>query len=224
MAGSQSSLSRRSLRSYPVRGALLRSLRRSLGWTQEQAAREAHASDRFIRKAEAGGPLELRSIALLAALYSTRERPLTPLELLAEQSAALPVSVNGDARHLVDWLDAIWNIGRLEAIDESADPQLSFHCELGTLNSPSEFRRRIDRIRRSFSGFCLQIHEASESGGTAACLWQMTMKHTGVWRGIDASHRQVAAWGTTTVRFQSGRIVEGWEHWDPQLAAHNDTH
>jgi len=69
-------------RSFLVNGQLLRLLRASRGWTQQDAAERAGFSDRLIRKAESGGPLQAHSIAVLAELYSTSERPLTAGDLL----------------------------------------------------------------------------------------------------------------------------------------------
>lgn len=77
------------LRSFRVKGSLLRSLRLARGWTQHEAAERSGMTDRFIRKAEAGQPLELKSIALLAELYGTPESPLSPQQLLAEPLAEL---------------------------------------------------------------------------------------------------------------------------------------
>jgi transcriptional regulator with XRE-family HTH domain len=79
----QSSPRRRS-RSFPVNGVLLQSLRVASGWTQEETATRSDLSDRLIRKAEAGGPLEIQSIAVLAQLYSSVERRFTPDDLLAD--------------------------------------------------------------------------------------------------------------------------------------------
>lgn len=46
----------------------MRSLRVSRGWTQIEAATRAGLSERLLRKAENGGPIELQSIAILAQL------------------------------------------------------------------------------------------------------------------------------------------------------------
>jgi transcriptional regulator with XRE-family HTH domain len=70
-------------RSFDVDGQQLRLLRAARGWTQLQAAEQAGFSDRLIRKAESGGPLETQTLAVLAQLYSTPQRPLTPGDLLA---------------------------------------------------------------------------------------------------------------------------------------------
>lgn len=73
----------RRARSFLVDGRRLQLLRAGHGWTQQEAAERAGFSDRLIRKAEAGGPLQTQTIAILAELYSTRERPLRPGDLLA---------------------------------------------------------------------------------------------------------------------------------------------
>lgn len=88
------------LRSFRVKGSLLRSLRLARGWTQQEAAERSGMTDRFIRKAEAGQPLELKSIALLAELYGTPESPLSPQQLLAEPLADLipPLQSHSQAR------------------------------------------------------------------------------------------------------------------------------
>lgn len=54
-------------------------------WSQREASERAGLSDRLIRKAERGGPLELKTIALLAQLYSQPGAPVNPQTLLADR-------------------------------------------------------------------------------------------------------------------------------------------
>jgi transcriptional regulator with XRE-family HTH domain len=74
-----------------VNGTLLRSLRLARGWTQQEAARKSGMTERFIRKAETGQSLELKSLSLLAELYSTAAAPLTIEQLLTEPLLPLPL-------------------------------------------------------------------------------------------------------------------------------------
>ena len=72
-------------RSFAVRGDFLRSLRLRRGWSQQEAARRADLSERLIRKAERGEPLEAKSISQLAAAYGSAEEPLSPESILIDR-------------------------------------------------------------------------------------------------------------------------------------------
>src|SRR5262245_420036 len=125
---------RRRRRSFAVKAELLRACRLANGWTQEDAALKAGVSDRLIRKAESGGPLEIQSIASLAQLYSTAERRLTPDDLLAEPVAAgvakSPSSTASHAETLVRRLfQELWNQRKFAAIDELLSPDCVLHAE-----------------------------------------------------------------------------------------------
>src|SRR5688572_24686424 len=128
----QGSRPRRS-RSFAVNGELLRACRIASGWTQVEAADKAGFTDRLVRKAESGGPLQIQSIAILAQLYSTAEHRLTPDDLLAEPispaTAVVFLSPTSLGITLVRRLfRELWNERKLEVIDELLAPACVLHA------------------------------------------------------------------------------------------------
>ncbi|MCA9167105.1 MAG: helix-turn-helix domain-containing protein [Planctomycetales bacterium] len=76
-----------SKRSHPCNGDLLRSRRFQREWTQEQLAAAADLSVRLIAKAESNGRLRFDTLALLASVLSTSEKPLYAEDLISDPKA-----------------------------------------------------------------------------------------------------------------------------------------
>ena len=44
--------------------------------------------------------------------------------------------------------------------------------------------------------------------------WTLTMKHTGLFLGIEPTQNAITAKGMSVMRFVEGKIVEAWDNWD----------
>jgi transcriptional regulator with XRE-family HTH domain len=198
-------------RSHVVDANQLRRLRAAHGRSQEEAAERAGVTDRLIRKAEAGKPIEVRSIARIAAAFSTSENPIAPGDLLARYVN------NTNCRHLKSWLDQIWNQRKLDAIDELADPEIEFHCEKGLLLGRDLLRQRLRDIQSLYDRFEAWIEQLDDQGDVVVCRWRMTITLPQPDRRPNRP-RNHSFPCLTLMRFLEGRIVEGWEFWDPQVA------
>jgi transcriptional regulator with XRE-family HTH domain len=207
-------------RSFRVVGPLLRSLRVARGWSQQDAAERAGVSDRLIRKAEAGEPIELQSIALLSQLYSTPEARLTPRELLAD---ALPgvgktPEAAGHEALVRRWFEEVWNQGRLEAIDELAWPDCVLHADGAVLHGTGEVRQRTEAIRAAFSDFEMQVEHIAVQGDMIISRWRVAMTHTGPWMETPPTNKRIIVRGSTWMRVEGGLLREGWDFWEQQQA------
>jgi steroid delta-isomerase-like uncharacterized protein len=210
----------KSVRSYRVAGARLRAWRIAFGWTQHDAAARAGVSDRLIRKAEAGQPIGLNSINLLAQLYSTPERRVTPRELLAEPAARLHLaSEQAELEAFVRrWFAEIWNQDRLEAIQEMAAHDC-LYCVGGTLLQGSdELRLHVEAARRAFQDLRVDVEQVAARGAWVASHWQATMTHCGPWMGAPPTNKQMIVRGATWMRVEEQLLREGWTYWEPQQA------
>lgn len=134
----------------------MRELRVGRAWSQREAAERAGVSDRLIRKAESGGPLELKTIALLAQLYSQPGAPLNPQTLLADplQGAHEPSAMYEPL--VRRWWQEVWNEGRLEAIDELTTADVVLHADGAEMHGRAELRKRTEAIRAAFSQ--IEVH------------------------------------------------------------------
>jgi transcriptional regulator with XRE-family HTH domain len=213
---------RRRSRSFAVNGKLLRSCRVAKGWTQDDAAAKAGVSDRLIRKAESGGPLEIQSIAILAQLYSTADRRLTPDDLLAEplvpDIVTSPSSSASRPEALVRrFLDELWNQRRYDVIDELATPDCVLHAEGRDLHGRAAIHQRATEVHAALSDIDLRIQELTVVNDLVICRWRATFAVTGVWRGMPPTGKRLIVRASTWIRVAAGWLVEGWDYWDEPL-------
>jgi len=201
-------------RGFAMRGVLLRSLRADRGWSQSEAAKLAGVSDRTLRTAEAGGRVDSRSAMLLAELYSKVDFSLTVQDLLTTQGVGQETTSAAPTVVLERLLCELWKNRRMVVIDELLATQVSFHCEMGGLSSPVEYRRRVEQIQSAFTDFSVHIIHMAGDNEFAFCRWQLMMTSVGRWRGVDPTGQRITATVTTNIRLKSGEIVSGWEFWD----------
>jgi predicted ester cyclase len=206
-------------RAYAVRGDYLRSLRLSRGWSQREAGKRADVSDRLIRKAEAGGPLEAKSITLFADLYRTIESPVTPEQLLAEGIASLSIATPKPSveRMLRRWFDGLWNKPDLSVIDELILPDFEFHTESGIVRGREELKSRILQWRESFSDFDFVVEQISDMGNSVACRWRVAATHHGPWLDLAPTGRRIVVFGSSWVEVVGEQFGNAWDFWDPGL-------
>lgn len=206
-------------RSYRVLGDRLRELRVGRAWSQREAAERAGFSDRLIRKAERGGPLELKTIALLAQLYSQPGAPVNPQTLLADrlEQANEPSAIYEPL--VRRWWQEVWNEGRLESIDELTTPDVVLHADGAEMHGHAELRKRTGAIRAAFSDIEVHLDQVTVSGDWIISRWRVAMTHTGSWMGMPPSHKRIVVNGSTWMRGENGLLAEGWDYWEKQEAA-----
>lgn len=205
-------------RGLPVAGELLRSLTVARSWTQRKAAERAGVCERLIRKAENGGPLEEKSIELLAQLYSTPDGPLSVDDLIGapRRHRGGKAELHHHERLLRRWFDDVWNRGRLEAIDELSWPNCVFYAEGAALRGPAEIRRRADAIRAGFSDFDIRFEQVATHHDLVIGRWRMSMTNTGVWMEMPPTNERIVVHGSTWMRVYNGRLAERWDYWELQ--------
>jgi transcriptional regulator with XRE-family HTH domain len=210
---------RRRHRSFAVRGDFLRSLRMARGWTQKEAARRADVSDRLVRKAEAGGPLEAKTISALAALYRTPELRLEPEQLMSDSGAVErePPAGGSLAERVQRWFDGQWRDLNLDVIDELAIPDFVFHAEWGVIHGAAEMKERVLKFREFFSDIDMVADEVIDLGDAIAVRWRATMTHSGTWLGVPPTGKRIVIWGSSWVEMVGDKFGDAWDFWDPGL-------
>ena len=174
----------KSRRGIPVVGDVLRGLRKDRNWSQEEACRRAGVSVKLLRKAEQGEPIDAESVAVLAALYSSANRPIAPQDLVAKAStAATTASSSGEAALLGDWLIGVWGRGDWKLFETLCAPAIRFHCRIGLLTSREQLRSEVAEIRDSFSEIVPRLDSSAQHGSLAVGRWVMAMRQTGDWLG-----------------------------------------
>ncbi len=219
-------------RSFPVAGPLLRSLRAGRGWTQEQAAAKAGLSSRLIVKAEAGGAIEVQSIAILARLYSSPQTVLTTSDLLAPSPSQPPsqplesLSQHGEAAGtptpqspslaaalVRDWFEHLWNQRRLAVIDELAAPEIELHADGRQFRGHRSLRRRAAKVYAAFSDLGMTIDYLTVRDDLVICRWRLAMTNSGPWLGLPAMGKRTVVHGSTWLRIEDGLLRECWDYW-----------
>ena len=130
----------------------------------------------------------------------------------------MPVAENIDL--VRRWFKEVWNEGSSKTIYELMDPNaIGIGQELhgGVIHGPAEFEELWKRLHGAFPNIKITIEDTFGAGNKVVARWSAEMTHTGGDLGILATDKQVRITGTTIVRIEGGKIVEGWDNWD-QLA------
>jgi steroid delta-isomerase-like uncharacterized protein len=114
------------------------------------------------------------------------------------------------------WFDQVWNLGRMEAIDEMASPDVIGHgqAQHATDVGLEEFRTFAKDLRRAFPDMKVTIDHTIEQGDQVVARWTATMTHKGEFLGFAPSGKKATITGTSIQRISGGKIVEGWDNWD----------
>ena len=193
---------KRAPRGIAVRGNLLRQLRQQAQWTQEQAAARAKVSDKLIRKAEAGGPIQFSSVQILASIYSRPGHLVDPKELLL---------LNQPVDLLRSLLRNLWTDNWRMTIDSKVAADVIVHCESGTLTGRNDFLDRYELLRQEVLDGQIEIEDGKSDQTRATCRWKQSP--TQVRQPTQCLIRS----GTMTIAVAQNMIHEIWDFWDPML-------
>jgi transcriptional regulator with XRE-family HTH domain len=203
-------------RGVSVRGDFLRSLRLERGWSQKEAATAADLSEKTIRAAEKGDPLDQSTIDLLAKVYRVPGAAIQCNEIRSAADAESG-SLSGSAVNAKRYLEGVWNDGKLELIDELFLPEFHFHHESGAVHSREEMRERVLEWRRSFSDIHFAVEQVDDYGEFIACYWHVTAVHSGAWLDLAPTGRRIEFHGSSWAQVVDGLFGDCWDFWDPAL-------
>lgn len=200
------------MRSWRASGQILCSLRVARGWTQIEAAERAGVSERLVRKAEAGGSIGMRSLALLADLYSTPQSPLSLDDLVARPiDAALS---EADVKALVRrWHGDLWSRGRLEIIGELAAANCVLHADNRRLRGRAALVHYIESTRAAVGEFSLLAQRPVVFGSLAVTRWRMRLKDPPPSLASERDAKPGEIRGATWIRVADGLLCEAWTYW-----------
>ncbi|MGP3979732.1 ester cyclase [Streptomyces sp. KR80] len=68
--------------------------------------------------------------------------------------------------------------------------------------------------RKAFPDFAFTVEDQVAEGDRVVTRWSWTGTNTGELRGMPPTGKKVEMVGTTTFRFEDGKVKEGWWHWD----------
>jgi predicted SnoaL-like aldol condensation-catalyzing enzyme len=112
---------------------------------------------------------------------------------------------------LTRWFDEVWNQGRRETIFELMAESAVIHDGALEHRGPEDFARFYDKLRSQLSNIKVVPLIPPLAEGDRVCLhWKCTMT-------VPSSKKELELTGTSVVRVEDGKFVEGWQNWD---AAH----
>jgi steroid delta-isomerase-like uncharacterized protein len=113
------------------------------------------------------------------------------------------------------WFEEVWNARNLAVIDELAAPECVGHHEGGeTTRSPAEWRQMQQRFLDAIPDAHIDLEEVLGDGEQVVVRWRCRGTHTGRGLDLDPSGRVIDVRGVTWLRYEDGRIVEGWDSWN----------
>ena len=112
------------------------------------------------------------------------------------------------------WFEEVWNQDRPHTIDELMAPNGVGHLESGDIHGPEGFKSQRLILLNAFPKLKFLIEAVVADEEHAVVRWSASGTHKGDALGIRASGRKADFRGMTWLRFENGRIVEGWDSWN----------
>jgi predicted ester cyclase len=106
-------------------------------------------------------------------------------------SVTMPGNCGALARR---WFEEVWNSRREEAVDALLAPDALAHTEGGDLRGPGAFKEMRAQLLGAFPDIRVTVEAVD--------------------LGFAASGRQVRFRGMSWMRFEGGKIAEGWDAWN----------
>ena len=117
-------------------------------------------------------------------------------------------------RLAVRWMQEVWNERREGTIEELLAEGGVGHLEGVETRGPAEFRRVRATLLSAFPDLRIAVDGTVAEGDSVVVRWSVTATHLGDGLGFPASLRAARFRGMTWLRFEGGRIVEGWDAWN----------
>ena len=111
------------------------------------------------------------------------------------------------------YVEEVWKDENLDIADEIFAEKYLSHQSDGTAleRGPEDVKKFVTEYRTAFS----DIEDIVEEGDRVVTRWTLRVTHTGEFRGIPATGRQITITGIGIFRFsEEGKVVESWDSLD----------
>ena len=113
------------------------------------------------------------------------------------------------------WFQEVWNDRRDATIDEFLTPESVCHADQGELKGVECFRlQQYQPFLGAFPNLHLTVEDVLASGDQAVVRWSARGTHLGADFGFPPTGRVATMRGMTWMRFDNGKLVEGWQNSD----------
>jgi steroid delta-isomerase-like uncharacterized protein len=114
-------------------------------------------------------------------------------------------------------MEAAYNQGKLEPLDEVLDPE--FVCydpnsEAGEVRGAENIRRGVVLLRNAFPDLTITIQDQIAEGDKVVTRCTFTGTHEGEFFGLPPTGKRLEMSGIYIDRFEGDRLVEEWPEYD----------
>jgi steroid delta-isomerase-like uncharacterized protein len=113
------------------------------------------------------------------------------------------------------FFQSVWNERQPELLDELLTPASVCQSEAGVVRGKEEFLNQVYHpFLAAFPDLHIEIEETIAERDLVAVRWLCTGTHTGTAFGLAPTGRRVSFRGTSWIRIQNGKMMEGFECWN----------
>jgi steroid delta-isomerase-like uncharacterized protein len=112
------------------------------------------------------------------------------------------------------WFEEVWNRKDPQVVRELVLPDSICHTDQGDLIGPEPFLAFRALMLTAMPDLQLVVEDTLSDGDRVAVRWLATGTHTGEFQGQPPTGKVVRFGGTTWIRYQGGKMVEGWDCWN----------
>ena len=112
------------------------------------------------------------------------------------------------------WFEEVWNQRRDETVTELLADPCEGHMEGGLVRGPRDFIAARAALLGAFPDIRVVVEGTIAEGDKVAVRWSAAGTHRGDQLGLKASGRPISFRGISWMRFDGGRVVEGWDSWN----------
>jgi steroid delta-isomerase-like uncharacterized protein len=113
------------------------------------------------------------------------------------------------------WMDEVWNQRRTETVRELLTPTSQCRSETGVMVGPDEFlERAYGPMIAAFPDVRVTVEGTVSEGDQVVVRWSATGTHTGEGIGLKPTGRKLTFRGMTWIRYENGKMMEGWDVWN----------
>lgn len=112
------------------------------------------------------------------------------------------------------WFEEVWNQRRIKSIDGLTAPDCLGHHEDGEKRGREAWKEMYTRFISAIPDVRIAVEAVLSDGNEAVVRWRSSGTHSGPGLGVSPTNRRIDVRGMTWLRFEDGKIVEGWDSWN----------
>jgi steroid delta-isomerase-like uncharacterized protein len=114
--------------------------------------------------------------------------------------------------------EEVWNMRRLEVIDELISPSHAVHItdatDPGREIGPEAYARTVVEFVTAFPDVKFTVLDLIAENDKVVVCWNISGTHQGVFRGIAPTGKKISVDGSTVNQLANGKIMDSYVSWD----------